>query len=86
MRAASATVRTNVGVLPRSKAQRSQSRSSGSVLAEHIICNIHRGATESAGCILVPVRDCLVEHSCRLRRSRKEAAHAEVPARRLRQG
>jgi hypothetical protein len=45
MRAASATARTNIGVLPLSDAQRSQSCNSGSVWAESIIHNIHRRAT-----------------------------------------
>jgi hypothetical protein len=62
MRAASATVRTNIGVLPRSDAQRSQSRSSRSVVAEAIIDNRRRGATEGVGCILIPGRDSETAH------------------------
>jgi hypothetical protein len=42
-------VRTNIGVLPPSDAQWSQSRSSGSVLAEFIIDSIRRGAAEGFG-------------------------------------
>ncbi len=44
MRAASANVRTKDGALPSSDAQRSQSRSSGSVLAEFVTGDMpHRG-------------------------------------------
>ena len=42
MRAASATVRTNIGVLPRSGAQRSQRRKSRSLCGETITENIPR--------------------------------------------
>ena len=66
-------MRTNLGTLPLSEAQRSPCLTSGFVLAESIVCNIHRSAAEGAGCILIPARDCLVEHACRLRRGRNEA-------------
>lgn len=42
MRAASATVQTNIGVFPRSDAHRSHWPSSGSVCGEFITNNIHR--------------------------------------------
>jgi hypothetical protein len=86
MRAASAAVRTKIGPLRPSHAQRSQSRSSGSALAETITDNIDRGATEDAGCILIPAGGSPAGHAYRLHRSRKRATYAEVPARRLRQG
>jgi len=73
MRAASATLRTNIGTLLLSEAQRSHCLSSGSVLAEHIICNIHRGATEALGCMLIPVWGSPVAHASRRRKPDRKA-------------
>jgi len=86
MSAASATVRTNTGPLPLSKAQRSHRLSLGFVLADSVICNIHWGRNGSCRMYTDSVRDSLAAHASRLHGSRKEAGHAEVPARRLRQG